>query len=154
MLPMRQDHETAPGEPGAVTRRAPAVGGVIGIEHEFGVTIDPVDVIGPVLTPGGALMRCSGFGDPVTSPGQYLENGARFYLDCGDHPEYATPECTPPRALPTPLSARAADCAGGELVAAMATRAERQVASRAGRPVRVRVLRNNVAPNATTWGTH
>jgi hypothetical protein len=24
----------------------------------------------------------------------FLENGARFYLDTGDHPEYATPECT------------------------------------------------------------
>ena len=24
----------------------------------------------------------------------YLENGGRFYLDCGDHPEYCIPECT------------------------------------------------------------
>src|SRR5690242_13287930 len=142
MVPMRQDQgpDGAPAGPSGATSSggAPAEGCVIGIEHEFGVTIDPLEVIGPVLTPGGALMRCSGFGDPVTSPGQYLENGARFYLDCGDHPEYATPECTNPRQL------LAADCAGVELVAAMATRAERQLSSRAGRAVRVRVLRNNV----------
>ncbi len=27
----------------------------------------------------------------------FLENGARFYLDTGSHPEYATPECASPR---------------------------------------------------------
>jgi len=28
--------------------------------------------------------------------GIYLENGSRFYIDCGLHPEYATPECVNP----------------------------------------------------------
>ncbi len=28
--------------------------------------------------------------------GIFLGNGARFYVDAGDHPEYATPECTSP----------------------------------------------------------
>ena len=27
---------------------------------------------------------------------RYLANGARFYVDCGGHPEWATPECTTP----------------------------------------------------------
>src|ERR1017187_7503162 len=26
----------------------------------------------------------------------FLENGARFYIDCGFHPEMTTPECTTP----------------------------------------------------------
>lgn len=125
-----------------------AKGCVVGLEHELGVVVDPLDAIGPVVTAGGALMRTGGFGDPVTSPGQYLENGARFYLDCGDHPEYATPECRTAQEL------LAADCAGLRLMASMATHAESELSARAGRPVRVRVLRNNVAPNATTWGTH
>lgn len=30
------------------------------------------------------------------SPGMFLQNGARFYVDCGSHPEYATPECDNP----------------------------------------------------------
>jgi proteasome accessory factor A len=123
-------------------------GSVVGLEHELGVVVDPLDAIGPVVTAGGALMRTGGFGDPVTSPGQYLENGARFYLDCGDHPEYATPECRTAQEL------LEADCAGLALMSAMAERAEGELSARAGRPVRVRVLRNNVAPNATTWGTH
>lgn len=28
--------------------------------------------------------------------GVFLENGARFYVDCGGHPEYCTPECSNP----------------------------------------------------------
>jgi proteasome accessory factor A len=29
-------------------------------------------------------------------PGMFLENGARFYVDCGSHPEFSTPECADP----------------------------------------------------------
>ena len=32
--------------------------------------------------------------DSVVDENQFLSNGARFYLDIGNHPEYATPECT------------------------------------------------------------
>lgn len=28
--------------------------------------------------------------------GMFLENGARFYIDCGGHPEFTTPECSNP----------------------------------------------------------
>lgn len=28
--------------------------------------------------------------------GMFLENGARFYMDCGMHPEFSTPECADP----------------------------------------------------------
>jgi proteasome accessory factor A len=31
-----------------------------------------------------------------TGTGVFLANGARFYLDCGHHPELATPECSSP----------------------------------------------------------
>lgn len=32
----------------------------------------------------------------MNSSGIFLANGARFYVDCGTHPEYCTPECTDP----------------------------------------------------------
>src|SRR6185503_14904501 len=28
--------------------------------------------------------------------GMFLENGSRLYIDCGQHPELSTPECTDP----------------------------------------------------------
>jgi Pup-ligase protein/Tetratricopeptide repeat len=31
-----------------------------------------------------------------TSRGVFLQNGARFYVDCGGHPEFTTPECSNP----------------------------------------------------------
>src|SRR5580700_10644170 len=34
--------------------------------------------------------------DWCSPSGIFLENGARFYIDCGLHPEMATPECTTP----------------------------------------------------------
>src|SRR6516164_8588952 len=34
--------------------------------------------------------------DVAGGPGVYLENGGRFYLDHGMHPEYASPECMSP----------------------------------------------------------
>lgn len=30
------------------------------------------------------------------SHGMFLQNGARFYIDCGSHPEFTTPECASP----------------------------------------------------------
>ena len=32
----------------------------------------------------------------ASAGGMFLENGARFYLDCGMHPEMCTPECANP----------------------------------------------------------
>src|SRR5438874_8874915 len=37
--------------------------------------------------------------DVVGGEALYLENGGRFYLDYGCHPEYATPECFTPQQL-------------------------------------------------------
>src|SRR4051812_28074962 len=37
--------------------------------------------------------------DLGSTSGSYLGNGSRLYLDCGGHPEYATPECLTPTQL-------------------------------------------------------
>ena len=53
----------------------------------------------------------------------YLGNGGVFYVDCGDHPEYATPECVTPAEAVSHLRAgerlveRLAHIAGEELAA-------------------------------------
>jgi hypothetical protein len=76
----------------------------------------------------------------------FLENGGRFYLDHGQHPEYASPECF------TPAQVAAHDKAGERLLAAARARLRRQ------RPeVDVTILKNNLHPlfpDDATWGTH
>lgn len=137
------------GGPPTCTGRARAPRGtVMGLEHEVGLSIDPLDVLAPRESPAAALLRLGERGSRDMVPYQYLENGARLYVDCGEHPEYATPECATPQEL------LAADCAGIAILASMAEHAEAALAEQAGRPVRVRVLRNNVAPNGESWGTH
>src|SRR3984893_12864008 len=43
--------------------------------------------------------------DAATSTGVFLGNAARFYIDCGLHPEMSSPECTDPWELARYLKA-------------------------------------------------
>jgi hypothetical protein len=76
----------------------------------------------------------------------FLENGGRLYLDHGQHPEYASPECF------TPAQVAAHDKAGERLLAAARDRLRRD------RPeVDLTILKNNLHPlfpDDVTWGTH
>jgi proteasome accessory factor A len=78
--------------------------------------------------------------------GMYLENGGRFYLDYGSHPEYATPECF------TPAQVACHDKAGETLLELARRRAMRM------RPgLRVTAVKSNldpVVPDEVTYGTH
>ncbi len=121
---------------------------VMGLEHEVGLHIDPADVLAPRESPAAALLRLGEQGSRDVVPYQYLENGGRLYVDCGEHPEYATPECSSPQQL------LAADGAGMAILATMSRHAEETLTETTGRPVRIRVLRNNIAPNGESWGTH
>jgi len=56
----------------------------------------------------GLLMSC--LPDSVVHSNYFLSNGARFYLDVGSHPEYATPECA------SGLTVAAASAAGTLIV--------------------------------------
>lgn len=86
-------------------------------------------------------------------PGGFAVNGSRIYLDAGEHPEVATPECTSSR------EAAAYDHAGEQLIAQAAAQ-RRTCPDPDGDPVlpawqrRVRVLRNNLDADATPYGTH
>ena len=43
-----------------------------------------------------AAKKCLVHLPDLQSSGMFLENGSRLYIDCGQHPEFATPECTNP----------------------------------------------------------
>jgi len=74
---------------------------LIGIETEY--ALSAIDRRGARVNHGqvlDALMRSARqrfrhLPDEL-SRGMFLENGARFYIDCGGHPEFTTPECSNP----------------------------------------------------------
>jgi proteasome accessory factor A len=80
------------------------------------------------------------------SGGVYLQNGARFYVDAGNHPELSTPECAHPDDVVRYV--RAGERIVSGLVAAIAARKRP-----AARPL---LLRCNVdySGSRATWGCH
>ncbi len=81
-----------------------------------------------------------------TGTGIFLPNGARFYIDAGEHPEYSTPEC--PNPWDVVRYVRAGDRMLGELVAAL-TASEQRIGE-------LVLLRCNVdySGSNSTWGCH
>lgn len=137
---------------GTVDRRGrrpdPHRASTIGLEHELGLCVTGTGT--PLAASATALrlfLRAAGvdtFGPPSE---QFLENGARLYVDCGEHPEYASPECSTPHELV------AADAAGMALLGDAACRAETIMREMFG-PLDLHVLRNNASPSGLSWGTH
>jgi proteasome accessory factor A len=83
------------------------------------------------------LVDCSG--------GVFLANGARCYVDCGQHPEYSTPECTDPRDVVRHIKA------GERLLCAAAKQVEQNACG-----VQLSLFRTNVdhSGSGATWGAH
>jgi hypothetical protein len=78
--------------------------------------------------------------------GVYLEHGGRLYLDYGEHPEHATPECFTPRQVVL------YDKAGEHLL-----RLGRDAVMAEEPELTLRVIKNNldpVEPDHHTYGTH
>ena len=68
---------------------------IYGLENEFGIAFT---CNGRRTLPSEKVVRYL-FEKLITTEGflnVFLENGARFYLDTGCHPEYAMPECASP----------------------------------------------------------
>ncbi|MGC8863585.1 MAG: proteasome accessory factor PafA2 family protein, partial [Armatimonadota bacterium] len=76
----------------------------------------------------------------------FLENGSCLYIDCGPHPEFATPECTTPWEAVRYVKA-------GELILKSLTSVERVESNGARNFV---LFRSNVDYSGarTTWGCH
>jgi proteasome accessory factor A len=76
----------------------------------------------------------------------FLEQGGRYYLDAGAHPEYATPECF------TPAQVACYDLAGERLLELARGRAGRDHPG-----IKITILKNNLGPllpGTFTWGNH
>ena len=76
--------------------------------------------------------------------GMFVANGGRFYVDCGGHPEFSTPECRHPSEVVRYVRA------GDAILLTLMGRAQR------GRTVRISAYRCNVAysGSGTAWGCH
>ncbi|MGE0880190.1 MAG: proteasome accessory factor PafA2 family protein [Acidimicrobiia bacterium] len=120
---------------------------VIGCEHELGISVRPTEACDGWDSAAGLILAVGGLDIGRCACCQFLHNGARLYIDCGQHLEYATPECTSARELV------GADAAGTRILAAMAKAAEDHLTGI--RPdVRIRVIKNNVSTNGASWGAH
>lgn len=93
-----------------------------------------------------ARRRLAHLQDSCSASGMFLENGARFYIDCGLHPEMTTPECTNPWELARYVKAgeRILESLVAEIQAGDAAAAE------------IMCFRCNVDYGGTgsTWGCH
>lgn len=77
----------------------------------------------------------------------FLENGARFYLDTGDHPEYATPECR------SAIDILTYDKAGERIVEELNVLTENRLRSE-GNPCDIYLCKNNIDIRGNTYGCH
>jgi proteasome accessory factor A len=82
---------------------------------------------------------------PGVAGGIYLENGSRFYIDYGNHPELCTPECSNPTDVVRYI------LAGERILSSLAREVERQWPY-----ANVMLFKSNVDYGGawTTWGCH
>ena len=119
---------------------------LFGVETEYAcVPVVPVGAPDPVVTVPDQLMelarRTLVHLPDRRSRGMFLGNGARFYIDCGSHPEYATPECD------NPWDVVRHALAGDRILASLASDLESGEVS---------MFKNNVdlSGSGATWGCH
>lgn len=93
-----------------------------------------------------ARRRLAHLPDTCSPSGMFLENGARFYIDCGLHPEMTTPECTTPWELARYIKA-------GERILEGLTQ---EIQAEAGAAAEIMCFRCNVdySGSGSTWGCH
>lgn len=93
-----------------------------------------------------AQQRLAHLPDLGSPTGMFLENGARFYVDCGLHPEMTTPECT------TPWEVARYVKAGERTLESLIE----QVQAESGANAEIMCFRCNVdySGSGSTWGCH
>jgi len=123
---------------------------LFGAETEYAITamngghvLDREDVVHAMMQ--AARQRLVHLHD-LGSGGMFLENGSRFYIDCGLHPELATPECSDPYSVVRYIQA------GNRILGDLA----RAVESGRAPGTEVMCFRCNVDYSGarTTWGSH
>jgi len=93
-----------------------------------------------------AEMQLPHLPDMSSSRGMFLSNAARFYVDCGTHPEYATGECNDPWELVRQVHA------GHRILASLA----RNARTLGRRDKSIHCFRSNVdySGSCSTWAAH
>ncbi len=124
---------------------------LFGVETEYAVVgttptgaIDREEILQGLME--GARERLVHLPDMHSSSGVFLENGARFYADCGLHPEICTPECA------NPWDAVRYIQAGHRVLADLAS----SVAAAGSSGTEIMAFRCNVdySGSQSTWGCH
>ncbi|MCC7076098.1 MAG: proteasome accessory factor PafA2 family protein [Acidimicrobiia bacterium] len=120
---------------------------IFGLEQEYGVagtdaTLQPC-VADRMVRPLARRNRTTSL-DLST----FLDNGGRVYVDTGQHPEYATPECD------SVLELLRYHRAGDVLMDSLRRRAEIEISEEYARPTPLTVLKNNLDSRGTTYGCH
>jgi proteasome accessory factor A len=129
----------------AEVRRVPLSRRVYGIETEYGVAVSgrvgasPTveDVVKDLYARSPARRILTEATNANVRAQAFLPNGSRFYVDVGNHPEYATPECD------SVLDTVAADLAGEIIVAEAAAAESIRLSTKLRRPIGVRMIKNN-----------
>lgn len=123
---------------------------LMGVETEYAITAQSRD--GTTFDRGTLVERVFGQARVVLphvrdcGAGLFLSNGARFYLDRGHHPEFATPECGDPWEVVRYIRA------GEAILHDLAERVKHQ----SGTIADISVFRSNVEydRSGSTWGCH
>src|SRR5437667_386130 len=119
---------------------------IYGLENEFGIAFT---CNGRRTLPSEKVVRYL-FEKLITTEGflnVFLENGARFYLDTGCHPEYATPECA------SPMDVMIYDKAGERILEKLLNYAQNKVHEE-GFQGELAIFKNNTDFVGNSYGCH
>ena len=119
---------------------------IYGLENEFGIAFT---CNGRRTLPSEKVVRYL-FEKLITTAGflnVFLENGARFYLDTGCHPEYATPECA------SPMDVMIYDKAGERILENLLNYAQNKVHEE-GFQGELAIFKNNTDFVGNSYGCH
>jgi proteasome accessory factor A len=119
---------------------------IYGLENEFGIAFT---YNGRRTLPSEKVVRYL-FEKLITTEGflnVFLENGARFYLDTGCHPEYATPECA------SPMDVMIYDKAGERILENLLNYAQNKVHEE-GFQGELAIFKNNTDFVGNSYGCH
>ncbi len=123
---------------------------MFGLETEYAVgvwppggTVTRVQLLERLLVAARRHLRCL---PDARSLGVYLANGSRLYVDVGEHPELATPECTHPSELVRYVRA------GERLLVELGRLVEQQ--SLPGGKICWMISNVDYSGAGTTWGCH
>jgi proteasome accessory factor A len=120
---------------------------IFGIETEYGLTAKVGPSWGLTSETAFNVIRHLFQTIDLRDTNSFLENGARLYLDGGDHPEYATPECDDVMELV------AHDKAGERILEERLRQAELRLAEE-GAPAKIRLFKNNTDTARNYYGCH